>query len=280
MGHMNWIVEEFLEDPCYALLIPYMVGQPLFRHYVRKTDVYNKNKAVCKKIMAAYNLIMSVFSAICSVSMFYTIATMPNKIFATGHFDEPTGMFKTLTWFFYMSKYVEFLDTYFLILCDRPVSWLQYIHHIGAVIVMGFLHYGENDGLWIFVAWNGFIHTIMYYYYACCIMKWEFKLMPKHYITSMQLGQFVTGLSVFFMYNMIPAYWADVRKRNGYILGFAYVGILILLFANFYIQTYLVKKNKKAVVAVDVPEKEKTEARKSGISVISAAVAMTSKKNE
>ena len=33
----------------------------------------------------------------------------------------------------------------------------------------------------------------MYYYYACCIMKWKFPL-PKHFITVLQIIQFVTGM--------------------------------------------------------------------------------------
>merc|ERR1712032_641505 len=98
-----------------------------------------------------------------------------------------------VTYLFYVSKYVEFLDTYFLILCDRNVSWLQFIHHVGAVLDMGMLYHGRNDAVWIFVGLNGIIHTIMYYYYACCILKWEFTLMPKSWITRMQLVQFFTG---------------------------------------------------------------------------------------
>lgn len=241
--------EEFSEDPLYLLLIPYIVGQPLFRKFVQKTDIYNKNKAFCKNVMGAYNLIMAVFSFIASMSMFYTVATMPGSVYSTGHFAEPTGVFKFVTYLFYASKYVEFLDTYFLILCDRPVSWLQYIHHIGAVIDMGFLYWGENDGVWIFVAWNGFIHTIMYYYYACAIMKWEFKLMPKHYITSMQLVQFFTGLGAYFKYGAVDAFWGDVRKRYTYFFTYYYVLTLVLLFANFYVQSYVMGPKRKAVEA-------------------------------
>ena len=55
-----------LNDPLYLLLIPYVAGQAPFRRWVQRTDVYNKNKAACKKVMAGYNLIMSAFSLVCA----------------------------------------------------------------------------------------------------------------------------------------------------------------------------------------------------------------------
>lgn len=249
MSYPSWFQAEMLVDPLYLLLIPYIVGQPLFRMFVAKTDIYTKHKAFFKNVMGAYNVIMSVFSLCCSACIFYCLFfTIPTKLIASDHFAETSGLYRRVSYLFYLSKYVEFLDTYFLILCDRPVSWLQYIHHIGAVMDMGFLYYGENSGVWIFVGFNGIIHTVMYYYYACAIMKWKFTLMPKNCITIMQLVQFFGGLAIYFPYTGVTAFWSDVRLRNTWLFTYGYVITLVFLFGNFYLKTYVfkAKKNGKA----------------------------------
>jgi len=246
MSYPVWLQSEMLEDPLYLLLIPYIVGQPLFRIFVRQTNIYEKNKQIFKNVMAAYNLIMCVFSLCCSACMLYCLVfTIPTKLFASDHFSENTGLYRRIGYVFYLSKYVEFLDTLFLILCDRPVSWLQYLHHIGAVMIMGCLYYGENPGIWLWACFNGMIHTVMYYYYACCIMKWPFTLMPKNFITIMQFVQFFSYLGFYLPYAWVPEFWSDVRLRNTWYFQQLYILMLIVLFSNFYIQTYVVKKPKK-----------------------------------
>lgn len=250
MGYLSWLQAEMLEDPAYLLLIPYIVGQPLFRRFVTQTDIYEKHKPFFKNVMGAYNLMMSVFSVCCSACIFYCLFfTIPTELIASDHFAEPSGLYRRVSYFFYLSKYVEFLDTFFLILCSRPVSWLQYFHHIGAVLDMGFLYYGENSGIWIFVGFNGIIHTVMYYYYACAILKWKFTLMPKNCITIMQLVQFFGGMSIYYPYTGVPEFWNDVRNRNTWLYTYFYVITLIFLFANFYLNTYVFKAKQNGAVA-------------------------------
>ena len=59
----------YMADPLYLLILPYIAGQPLFRKFVQKTDIYEKNKQASKWVMAIYNLIMAVFSLISFVGM-------------------------------------------------------------------------------------------------------------------------------------------------------------------------------------------------------------------
>jgi len=61
ISNPEWL-DYFLAHKPFALLIPYIIGQPLFRKFVQATNVYERNKDACKKIMAAYNIAMSVFS--------------------------------------------------------------------------------------------------------------------------------------------------------------------------------------------------------------------------
>mmetsp|Transcript_4546 Transcript_4546/g.11090 ORF Transcript_4546/g.11090 Transcript_4546/m.11090 type:complete len:2751 (-) Transcript_4546:1570-9822(-) len=237
---------QHFKDPLLFLIFPYMIGQPLFRAYVQKTNVYEKNKQACKWIMCVYNLILAVFSFWSCVHMVYVMATeLPHGVYGVGHYT--SSMYGWISYFFYLSKYVEFLDTYFLILCNRPVIWLQYLHHIGAPIDLAVWHNNQVEGTWIYVVFNGFIHTVMYYYYACCIMKWPFPW--KQMITNLQLLQFVSGLCVVVPYAFNEDFWAVDAKRAAFFFNYAYVLMNLTLFINFYRQTYLLKKKNKAKAA-------------------------------
>jgi len=160
---------------------------------------------------------------------------------------------------FYMSKYVEFLDTYFLILCGRPVSWLQFLHHCGAPLNFGLLYLTKSEGMWIIVCFNGFIHTIMYYYYACCILKWSFPL-PKPLITVMQLVQFASGGIGFGFYPYVQTagkwFWDDGPRRFSWWVTYDYVGILIMLFSHFYVRNYVVPARIKRKLKKDAAKAE------------------------
>ena len=235
-----WMVAYFSNDPLYFLIIPYCLLQPVFRTWATESAFYEKNKEVCKKIMAGYNLVMTVFSFVCAATMIHCLINLRRGVFSVGHFhDEHVGqLYNGVVYYFYVSKYVEFLDTYFLILCGRPVIWLQYLHHIGAPLDMGLLYHWKVEGAWIFVAFNGVIHTFMYYYYACSIMKWEFPL-PKQLITWLQMIQFISGLGVYALYYFVDGYWNQDEKRFALQFTYAYVLMNLFMFINFFRQTYL-----------------------------------------
>ena len=239
-----WGIKYFDNDPLYFLIVPYCLLQPFFRMWAKDSEFYEKHKKLCKLMMAGYNLIMTLFSFACAVVMMHCLRNLKRGVFSAGHFeDEDVGhLYSQVVYLFYVSKYVEFLDTYFLILCNRPVIWLQYLHHIGAPLDMGIIYYLKIEGAWIFVAFNGIIHTFMYYYYACCIMKWQFPL-PKQFITWLQMIQFVTGLTAYGFYYFVDDYWKHPEKRFAFYFTYAYVLMNLFMFINFFRTTYL-KKNK------------------------------------
>lgn len=201
--------------------------------------------------------------------MFFCAAfTFARGLQYPGHFEEWTGIFDWCAWIFYVSKYVEFADTYFLILAGREVSWLHFLHHCGAAPVMGLLHATHNEGVFTFVAFNGVVHTVMYYYYACCILKWQLPKWLKKNITRMQLVQFVSGGLNFYQLSFHDEYWncslsgynnggkkdealdevTDVcfKKRFGFRFAYSYIWMLIVMFSHFYLETYIWKPQKQA----------------------------------
>ena len=249
-GLSSFVNKYINNDPLYFLVIPYCLFQPLFGAWAKYSSFYETNKQMCKKLMTFYNLFMSVFSLVCAAIMIYCLWNLKNGVYAVGHFDDALigRIYSNVVYIFYISKYVEFLDTYFLLLCGRPVIWLQYLHHIGAPIDMGLVYHWKVEGAWIFVAFNGLIHTVMYYYYACAIMKWKFPL-PKKFVTWIQLIQFVSGHLVLGVYYFVEDYWNNDEKRFVFLLTNAYVFMNLIMFINFYRTTYA-KSSKKTKEAI------------------------------
>ena len=236
----------FNNDPLYWLIVPYCALQPLFRSWAKNSSFYETNKRMCKKVMTFYNLVMCAFSVVCAGIMIFCLMNLKSGIYSLGHFDDDNvgQIFNDVVYYFYISKYVEFLDTYFLILCGRPVIWLQYLHHIGAPLDMGMVYHWKVEGAWIFVAFNGIIHTFMYYYYACSIMKWKFPL-PKQFITLLQMTQFISGLGVLAPYYFMDDYWKNDEKRFVFLFTYGYVLMNLFMFLNFYARTYTKKQTRK-----------------------------------
>jgi hypothetical protein len=157
-----------------------------------------------------------------------------------------------LLWLFYVSKVWDFWDTIFIVLGKkwRQLSFLHVYHHLTI-----FLFYWLNASvlydadIYLTVGLNGFIHTVMYTYYFICMHTRDTKTgknLPiwwKSYLTLLQLFQFVTMMSqgVYLLTSGCDQLSAPIaRVYVGYIFS------LFLLFTQFYIQSYMTPKKKKA----------------------------------
>jgi hypothetical protein len=108
-------------------------------------------------------------------------------------------------------------------------------------------------GAWVFVCFNSFIHTFMYFYYTLTCFGYQPKW--KRLMTYMQLTQFFVGLPLAVSYLAVPGCvpipahpkdnLAHVLGINGYwshvvslAFAFSYVFYLIILFLDFARRTY------------------------------------------
>jgi len=170
----------FLLIPAYAFAV-----SVLTRAYSRDGKPVASTSAMWRPLMIFYNLAMALFSLMCFLGMSYFVAT--NETFTENCLaaKQHNQLFNNLVYAFYLSKYVEFADTLFLIVKGKKVSWLHWIHHMGAALDVGILYLSGFEGSWIFVLLNGFVHSVMYTYYACALMK--IKLQGKSIITTLQM---------------------------------------------------------------------------------------------
>ena len=199
---------------------------------------FRVSETVLKPLMVLYNLLMSVFSAYCA-------CTTAAVLHRTPLFGDDCDLlfrnqtFRDVVYWFAVSKVVEFADTFFLIVRGKGVSWLHYLHHIGACTGMAMLYDAQYEIVWDFVLLNGTIHTAMYCYYGFACLG--IRLPGKSWLTTAQITQFVVGLSLLNLYGTVEpcnqgARLVCLRYMN------AYVGMLVVLFGNFYFHSYIRKK--------------------------------------
>ena len=180
-----------------------------------------------------HNGALVAFSAWTFISLsqiLYTdgVVFQPNYYFKNPQFD------RVIYWF-YLSKYYEFFDTFLLYLNGKTPIFLQKYHHIGAVICWHLTYVYTVDTVWIPSIANSFVHTIMYSYYLGCLLKINQVRFIKKYITTLQLIQLFSTMVIS---NVL--YTPVETTRNVYLMWVVniYNIGLILSFIQFYNRTY------------------------------------------
>lgn len=206
-------------------------------------------------ILRVYNTLQVILSGYIS---YYAFATYMKKLINEGLVCQPMRVsidsnrdeyeLETYTcWLFYMSKWVDYLDTLFIISRSkwRQLSFLHMFHH-SSIIALSWLatHYHPCGYFLIAVQLNAPVHFVMYFYYLCSSFP---SLSPflwwKNYITTIQLIQFITGTiaTTYCFFRQLLGYQKGVSLL--FTLIFICYGItLFSLFRNFYVNTYKKKK--------------------------------------
>ncbi|OQV18826.1 putative Elongation of very long chain fatty acids protein 2 [Hypsibius exemplaris] len=199
--------------------------------------------------MFAYNVVMSVGSLWMCWEMLinswrsgYTLICDPYKV----SYEPSELRVINANWWYFVTKAIEFLDTVFMVLKKKnsQITVLHVWHH---TFMFPFLFtcvlVGPYGQVLLGPIINSFIHVIMYGYYALSLFT---ALHPylwwKKYLTQMQLIQFVI-IMVSNCYAMaVGCYYSPVVMygQSAFLLS------LVVLFGNFYIQSYIVKRKQRS----------------------------------
>ncbi len=203
--------------------------------YFLNNYMKNKNPYVLKHPLVIYN-ILQVLLNIYMINGLIGITTITNIFGLNTQFNDNLRYY---TYVHYLSKYLDYCDTFFIILRKKQnqLTFLHIYHHSSIAIVWGMLLYNDvANGTAVFGGLlNSIIHTLMYMHYLWTSLGYNNPF--KKLITQSQIAQFY----ICFTHSIFVLLYENV-----YPIGYAWIQLtyqiqMIALFSNFYIKNYYPK---------------------------------------
>mmetsp|Transcript_3745 Transcript_3745/g.3526 ORF Transcript_3745/g.3526 Transcript_3745/m.3526 type:complete len:360 (-) Transcript_3745:360-1439(-) len=226
------------------LTVGYLISLPILKFVVDNylSKIWDM-KLLLKESMILYNVAQVALNG-------WMVWRFVDAVLNKGHpfigdiYTSNTGTVYAV-WIHYCDKYLEFFDTYFMVLRGRmdQVSFLHVYHHFSITwawwIAMRLFPAGDS---YFGALFNSWIHVLMYAYYALSLCKitcpW------KRYLTQAQLFQFT---SVVIYTICMPFLTKETYKSQHYICMSVQVWEMVslfLLFSLFYRKSYGKKGGK------------------------------------
>jgi len=147
-------------------------------------------------------------------------------------------------WLYYISKYVEMLDTVFFILRKKnsQVTFLHVYHHSIMAFTWWFGVKFAAGGLGTFHAMiNCVVHVIMYTYYFMAALgpAYQKYLWWKKYMTTIQLVQFVIVTAHISQFMLMKEEDCPYKHPVFLYIIWLYGVVFLILFLNFYFHAYI-----------------------------------------
>lgn len=128
----------------------------------------------------------------------------------------------------------------------NQISFLHLYHHAMMCVCPWIVltYFPGGHGVIVGVV-NSFIHTVMYTYYLATVYLHLKKSNLKKYVTQMQLVQFVF-LFIYFSSSIVFPVESCTYPITLSIVIVIQNAVMIVMFGDFYVKTYMRKSNKKS----------------------------------
>mmetsp|Transcript_8161 Transcript_8161/g.8961 ORF Transcript_8161/g.8961 Transcript_8161/m.8961 type:complete len:338 (-) Transcript_8161:2-1015(-) len=239
-----------VDAPMHSYHIPlfftvgYIVSLPILKFLVQKYCSSIDMKELLKDSMLLYNVSQIALNGWMVWRFIDAVVNKGHPFIGDVH-TTATGTTYAV-WVHYCDKYLEFFDTYFMVLRGRmdQVSFLHVYHHFsiawGWYIAMTYFSGGDA---YFGALLNSFIHVLMYSYYALSLLK--ISCPWKRYLTQAQLFQFTSVVIYSFAsYINVPTEDRTTGVIICYVTQVWEMVSLFALFSFFYMRSYGKKKSK------------------------------------
>ncbi|XP_059608102.1 elongation of very long chain fatty acids protein 4-like [Phlebotomus argentipes] len=199
-----------------------------------------------KNVILIYNISIAIANAYISYELYLRSNLLNYTLFCTPKTtsNDPNEIrLATAIWLYYLTKFIELLDSVFFVLRKKPnqLSFLHVYHHammVGYALLcikwfpVGLCTYSPLQ----ISAFEG-VHVLMYLYYGLStlgptVAKY---LWWKKYLTMIQMIQFIIGMLI-----ALVSYYTGCGFIPEWmmIINFFFIGIFFFLFGQFYIASY------------------------------------------
>eukprot|EP01062_Namystynia_karyoxenos_P032540 TRINITY_DN24008_c0_g1_i1.p1 TRINITY_DN24008_c0_g1~~TRINITY_DN24008_c0_g1_i1.p1 ORF type:complete len:367 (+),score=125.31 TRINITY_DN24008_c0_g1_i1:79-1101(+) len=205
-------------------------------------------------LLGAWNWALSLFSTYGALrTVPHLLYNLWNKSFwdticVSPHLDWGVGATGLWVQLFIYSKLPELLDTVFIVLHKKDLSFLHWYHHVTVLLYCWHSYVTEaGAGLW-FIAMNYSVHAVMYAYFAAAALRLLPPGFPASVITAAQLaqmfvGSFVCAASCYYvLWGTEPCHNDRGNLMWGSIMYLSY----FYLFAEFAVKRYILGPRRKA----------------------------------
>ncbi|KAL3316727.1 Elongation of very long chain fatty acids protein 7 [Cichlidogyrus casuarinus] len=267
--------------PTGLITLIYVVGCYYWRKHLiekRAKNTPNADKnALLQNIIVLYNFVMVLYSSCIVIGITYSILFENLNLVRCGKYDRSSHPYTlrvmTYGYAFYISKFIELLDTLFFLLRGKvdQITFLHVFHHAAMPPSLWWgMRYSPGGVLIIFPLINSFIHVLMYTYYGLAALGAYKYLWWKEYLTQAQMLQFAIMIV-----HQSQVFWPGSKCEDPKAFPaaiMAYSALFLVLFGNFYVKAYM-KKQRLAKKEADF----KSTVRQSQVS---NGIATTTKKQQ
>jgi len=193
-------------------------------------------------IRFAYNLLQMILCSYMAMEAIFIPYRQGYSLACNEFVRSEDAPLAKLLWLFYMSKILDFMDTFFIIMGKKwkQLSFLHVYHHT-TIFLFYWLNVNLNyDGdIYLTIVLNGLIHAMMYTYYFVSLHTTE--IWWKSFLTLGQMFQFCCMITQALYLVTSNCDQSPVRVTYLYCV---YIITLLFLFAQFFVTSYT-KKPKK-----------------------------------
>lgn len=248
-GHRQPIIHDYPWLPVFVIPIYVLIV------YFGPKLMANREPFRIKGILKVYNF----FLAFISLCMFLGMAIPVYDFLSTRSFYDLVcmpegelyyGVAFFCIWLFALSKYLELLDTVFLILEKKEIIFLHWYHHTTVLAYTWFSLVILTPPGAIFAVVNTFVHTIMYWYYY--LSATGYRAPWARVVTVIQLSQMIVGIvtSSTWSYFYLTGVKCPMTHPNTYMVSSLVIYVTyFLLFLQLYIDRYHGPRAKAAAAA-------------------------------